>query len=86
MVIAVVVNEANDKVLLGRNVGIRTISEISHHLMTFLQQRWPPKFYSALAGFVEPGEALEDTFKRELWEEAAVRVWGIQFHSTQPWV
>ncbi|CAL1706154.1 unnamed protein product [Somion occarium] len=48
-------------------------------------QRWPPKFYSALAGFVEPGESLEDAFERELWEEAAVKVWNIQFHSSQPW-
>ncbi|KAI0081983.1 hypothetical protein K474DRAFT_1703450 [Panus rudis PR-1116 ss-1] len=48
-------------------------------------QRWPSKFYSALAGFVEPGESLEDTFTRELWEEAGVKTWGIQFHSSQPW-
>ncbi|KAI0784732.1 NUDIX hydrolase domain-like protein [Abortiporus biennis] len=48
-------------------------------------KQWPPKFYSALAGFVEPGESLEDTFERELWEEAAVKVWGLQFHSSQPW-
>ncbi|KAK7692196.1 hypothetical protein QCA50_003820 [Cerrena zonata] len=47
--------------------------------------RWPPGFYSALAGFVEPGESLEDAFERELWEEAAVKVWNIQFHSSQPW-
>ncbi|KAL4253297.1 NAD-capped RNA hydrolase NudC subfamily protein [Abortiporus biennis] len=48
-------------------------------------KQWPQKFYSALAGFVEPGESLEDTFERELWEEAAVKVWGLQFHSSQPW-
>lgn len=43
-------------------------------------------FYSALAGFIEPGESLEDAVKRELWEEAGVKVWDVQYHSTQPWV
>ncbi|TCD65344.1 NADH pyrophosphatase [Steccherinum ochraceum] len=67
VVIAVVISEDDEKILLGRNA------------------RWPPKFYSALAGFSEPGEALEDTFIRELWEEAAVKVRSLQFHSSQPW-
>ena len=43
-------------------------------------------FYSTLAGFVEPGESFEDAVKREIWEEAGVRVWGVKYHSGQPWV
>ena len=43
-------------------------------------------FYSTLAGFVEPGESFEDAVKREIWEEAGVRVWGVTYHSGQPWV
>ena len=50
------------------------------------QKKWPGKFYSALAGFIEPGESFEDAVKREIWEEAGVRVWNVQYHSTQPWV
>ena len=50
-----------------------------------LQKRFPPKFYSALAGFVEPGESYEDAVRREMWEEAGVKVWNIQYHSGQPW-
>ncbi|KAI6001668.1 NUDIX hydrolase domain-like protein [Pisolithus orientalis] len=42
-------------------------------------------FYSALAGFVEPGESYEDAVKREMWEEAGVRVRNVRYHSGQPW-
>lgn len=48
-------------------------------------KRFPFKFYSALAGFVEPGESYEDAVKREMWEEAGVRVWNVRYHSGQPW-
>lgn len=51
-----------------------------------MQRKWPEKFYSALAGFIEPGESFEDAVKREIWEEAGVRAWDVQYHSTQPWV
>lgn len=48
-------------------------------------KRFPFKFYSALAGFVEPGESYEDAVKREMWEEAGVRVRNVRYHSGQPW-
>jgi len=38
------------------------------------QHRWPQGRYSALAGFVEPGETLEEAVARELWEEAGITV------------
>ena len=46
---------------------------------------WPPRTYSALAGFVEPGESLEDAVVREVHEEAGVRVTDVRYHSSQPW-
>jgi NAD+ diphosphatase len=49
------------------------------------QPRFPPRRYSALAGFVEVGEALEDAVARELFEEAGVRVGGIRYVASQPW-
>jgi NAD+ diphosphatase len=40
---------------------------------------------SVLAGFVEPGESLEDTVAREVFEEVGVRVTDIEYCSSQPW-
>ncbi len=49
------------------------------------QPSWPPGRYSALAGFVEPGESLEDAVAREVLEEAGVEVTGARYDSSQPW-
>ena len=49
------------------------------------QAAWPAGRYSTLAGFVEPGESLEDTVHREVFEETGVRLAGIEYHSSQPW-
>jgi len=49
------------------------------------QAGWPPRRYSTLAGFVEPGESLEDTVRREVFEEAGIRVGSCRYHSSQPW-
>jgi NAD+ diphosphatase len=49
------------------------------------QSTWPPGRYSTVAGFVEPGESLEDAVAREVLEETAVRVTGVRYDSSQPW-
>jgi NAD+ diphosphatase len=49
------------------------------------QPSWPPGRYSALAGFVEPGESLEDAVAREVFEESGVEVTGARYVSSQPW-
>jgi NAD+ diphosphatase len=49
------------------------------------QAGWPPGRYSTIAGFVEPGESLEDAVAREVFEETGVRVDTIEYHSSQPW-
>ena len=46
---------------------------------------WPENRYSALAGFVEPGESLEEAVEREVGEEAGITVSGVRYVSSQPW-
>jgi NAD+ diphosphatase len=49
------------------------------------QATWPPRRYSTVAGFVEPGESLEDAVRREVAEETGVAVSEVRYHSSQPW-
>ena len=49
------------------------------------QAGWPPHRYSTIAGFVEPGESLEDAVQREVLEETGMPVTDIVYHSSQPW-
>ena len=49
------------------------------------QSGWPEDRYSTIAGFVEPGESLEDAVQRELIEETNIGTRDIKYHSSQPW-
>ncbi len=49
------------------------------------QARFPAGNYSCLAGFLEPGETIEDAVRREVREEAGIRVGRVAYHSSQPW-
>jgi NAD+ diphosphatase len=49
------------------------------------QENWPEGRYSTIAGFVEPGESLEDAVRREVYEETNIRVGQVTYHSSQPW-
>ena len=58
-----------DRCLLGKSQGRMATSN----------------FYSALAGFVDQGESLEEAVRREVFEEAGIRVGNVTYHSSQPW-
>jgi NAD+ diphosphatase len=47
--------------------------------------RFPTAFYSCLAGFVEPGETLEEAVQREVREEVGIEVTGARYFGSQPW-
>jgi NAD+ diphosphatase len=48
-------------------------------------RQFPAGMFSALAGFVEPGETIEEAVRRELKEEASIEVGAVSYHATQPW-
>ncbi|MDH7975839.1 NAD(+) diphosphatase [Sphingomonas sp. AR_OL41] len=48
-------------------------------------KNWPAGRYSALAGFLEPGESIEEAVAREIFEEAGVRVGAVRYIASQPW-
>lgn len=64
-----------------------TIMLVEHddRLLLGRQPRFPAGNYSALAGFVEPGETIEEAVAREVFEEAGVKVRGVTYVMSQPW-
>ncbi|MGH6786926.1 MAG: NAD(+) diphosphatase [Novosphingobium sp.] len=64
-----------------------TIMLVEHEgsLLLGRQPRFPARIYSALAGFVEPGESIEEAVAREVFEEAGVRVRDVSYIASQPW-
>ncbi len=64
-----------------------TIMLVEHEdsLLLGRQPRFPPRMYSALAGFVEPGETIEEAVAREIWEEAGVKAHSVEYIASQPW-
>ncbi len=65
--------------------AIIVLIEHADQLLLGRQSWWNNGMHSLLAGYVEPGESLEDAVHREIWEEAGILVQNIRYHSSQPW-
>ena len=65
--------------------AIMALVQREKQLLLARSPHFPPGMYSALAGFVEPGESLEQCLAREVQEEVGVRVNNIRYFASQPW-
>ncbi|KAM4637792.1 NAD-capped RNA hydrolase NUDT12 isoform 1-T1 [Amazona ochrocephala] len=66
-------------------VIMQVIHPDGNHCLLGRQKRFPPGMFTCLAGFVEPGETIEDAVRREVEEEAGVKIGHVQYVSCQPW-
>jgi len=61
------------------------LAEFEGKALVGRQSRFPPGNYSALAGFLEPGESIEEAVRRELNEEAGITTGAVRYVTSQPW-
>ncbi|KAG9071324.1 NADH pyrophosphatase [Linnemannia hyalina] len=66
-------------------VIVCVISKDNERVLLGRQAVWPKGMYSCLAGFVEPGESIEEAARREVKEESGIRLGHVRYHSSQPW-
>ncbi|KAH8889283.1 hypothetical protein GQ53DRAFT_222601 [Thozetella sp. PMI_491] len=64
---------------------VAVVSSDGTKILLGRQRRWPQDWYSTLAGFLEPGESIEEAVRREVWEESGVELGRVVIHSSQPW-
>ena len=64
---------------------IMAVVDPADRILLGRQASWPARRYSTLAGFVEPGESLENAVRREVHEEVGVRVGPVEYLGSQPW-
>ncbi|MEO1695474.1 MAG: NAD(+) diphosphatase [Pseudomonadota bacterium] len=60
-------------------------SRADDRLLLGHESRFMENMWSTLAGFIEPGEHIENAVRREVFEEAGIRVGDVRYHSSQPW-
>ena len=65
--------------------AIITLISFQDKVLLGRSPRFPDSMYSTLAGFVEPGESLEQALEREVFEEVGIKVKNIKYFNSQPW-
>jgi NAD+ diphosphatase len=72
---------------LSPAIIIAVVRNTAHgsQLLLARNHRFPPGRYSVLAGYVEPGESLEECAQREVFEEVGIRIQNIRYFGSQPW-
>jgi NAD+ diphosphatase len=66
-------------------VRVQRQGEQGPEILLARNHRHPLGFYSVLAGFVEPGESLEECVRREVCEEVSIEIENIRYFGSQPW-
>lgn len=66
-------------------VIMAVVSADGQRILLGRSKRFPPHWYSTLAGFLEPAESVEEAVRREVWEESGIHLGRVVIHSTQPW-
>lgn len=61
------------------------LAEHDDHVLIGRQPLFPQNMWSALAGFIEPGESLEEAVQREMYEEAGIHCGAVHYVASQPW-
>jgi NAD+ diphosphatase len=89
------VNETHERSKVCLTCGLKSFPRISpatitavvrdDHILLARAQRFPRVLYSVIAGFVEPGETLEECVEREIYEETGIEVQNICYFGSQPW-
>ena len=87
--------KADERCFLCPSCGFTSYPRISPAVIVSIEKdgklllarsgRFPVAMYSVLAGFVEPGESLEECVRREIKEEAGIEIKNIQYFKSQPW-
>ncbi|XP_067933693.1 NAD-capped RNA hydrolase NUDT12-like [Watersipora subatra] len=70
---------------LDPTIIVAVMSSDRTQLLLARGRKFLPKMWSCLAGFMEPGESIEDACRREVFEESGITIGHVGYHSSQPW-
>lgn len=79
-------NESCKRIFYPRITPVVIVAvERGQEILLARSPHFPPEIYSALAGFVEPGESVEECAHREVFEETGIKIKNLRYFASQPW-